>query len=177
MKGTTAFIGLGANLGEPRRALAWALDRLATHPQVRVVAVSSLYRSAPIDAGGPDFLNAVAQLQTTLDAPGLLHALHALEAEAGRQRPYLNAPRVLDLDLLSFGRELSHAAALTLPHPRLHLRRFVLEPLHEIAPGLTLPGLPPLGELRAAVQAQRVDREADGRSWWPCVRHAPAGRP
>lgn len=175
MSATTAFIGLGANLGAPRRTLGWALDRLAAHPQVRVVAVSSLYRSAPVDALGPEFLNAVAQLQTTLDAAVLLHTLHALEAEAGRERPYPNAPRVLDLDLLSFDREVRQGAALTLPHPRLHLRRFVLEPLHEIAPGLALPGLPPLQDLLRAVQAQHVAREAEGRGWWPGVRHTPGG--
>lgn len=167
MDGHTAFIGLGANLGDPRRMLGWALDRLAAHAQIRVRAVSSLYRSAPLDAGGPDFLNAVAQLQTTLDAPALLRALHALEADAGRERPYRNAPRVLDLDLLAFDQQVSHSTALALPHPRLHLRRFVLEPLLEIAPGLSLPGLPPLDELLRAVSSQAVQRVADGTPWWP----------
>lgn len=167
MDGHTAFIGLGANLGNPRRTLGWALDRLAENAQIRVRAVSSLYRSAPLDAGGPDFLNAVAQLQTTLDAPALLRALHDLEAQAGRERPYRNAPRVLDLDLLSFDEQVSDTDTLVLPHPRLHLRRFVLAPLLEIAPSLALPGLPPLAGLLRAVSSQAVQRVPDGTPWWP----------
>ena len=172
MSRVTAFIGLGANLGEPQRTLAWALQQLDANPQVRVVAVSHLYRSAPVDAFGPDFLNAVAQLQTSLDAPALMQLLLALERQAGRERPFRNAPRLLDLDLLAFDALQLHTEALRLPHPRLHLRRFVLEPLLEIAPALQLPGLPMLGERLRAVQDQAVQREPDNVNWW---RPAAAG--
>lgn len=128
------FVGLGANLGDAatqvRRALAW-LDEL---PGTRVRAASRLWRSAPVEADGPDFCNAVARLVTTLTAPALLAALQALEMRAGRQRPYRNAPRTLDLDLLLYGDGRIDSPWLTVPHPRLAQRAFVLVPLAEVAP-------------------------------------------
>jgi 2-amino-4-hydroxy-6-hydroxymethyldihydropteridine diphosphokinase len=130
----TAFVGLGANLGEPQRALADALAALARVPDTRLVRSSRVYRSAPVDAGGPDFLNAVAQLETRLTAPGLLAQLQAIEDAAGRERPYRNAPRTLDLDLLLYGSARIASARLTVPHPRLRERAFVLLPLQELAP-------------------------------------------
>jgi 2-amino-4-hydroxy-6-hydroxymethyldihydropteridine diphosphokinase len=107
------------------------LDRL---PRTRVSARSSLYRSAPVDAGGPDFVNAVVELQTGLDPLSLLGELQRLEAGAGRERPYRNAPRTLDLDLLRHGDAVLDTPQLSLPHPRLAERAFVLLPLAEIAP-------------------------------------------
>jgi 2-amino-4-hydroxy-6-hydroxymethyldihydropteridine diphosphokinase len=132
----SAFVGLGANLGDAQRALQQALAGLAALPHTRLVARSRIYRSAPVDAGGPDYLNAVAQLETALTAPDLLEALQALEAAAGRERPYRNAPRTLDLDLLLYGSARIASARLTVPHPRLRERAFVLLPLQELAPGL-----------------------------------------
>ncbi len=133
--GVTAYVGLGANLGDPRAALGQALVELGRLPRTRVVCVSSLYRSAPVDASGPDFLNAVAELQTALGPYELLTELQRIERAAGRERPYRNAPRTLDLDLLLYDRLEQDDPVLTLPHPRMRERAFVLLPLAEIAPG------------------------------------------
>ena len=132
-----AYIGLGANLGADLSAtLTEAALHLAALPGTRVVALSSSWRSAPVDAGGPDFLNAVVALETAL-APGeLLDALQAIEQAHGRERPYRNAPRTLDLDLLLYADLVLDTPRLTLPHPRLGERAFVLRPLLEIAPEL-----------------------------------------
>lgn len=130
----TAYVGLGANLGEPAQAVRDALAELQRLPGVSRLRASRLYRSAPVDAGGPDFVNAVAELETTLSAPDLLAQLQAIEARAGRERPYRNAPRTLDLDLLLYGAGCIDSAALTVPHPRMHERAFVLVPLAELAP-------------------------------------------
>jgi 2-amino-4-hydroxy-6-hydroxymethyldihydropteridine diphosphokinase len=130
----TAFVGLGANLGDAQRALQDALAALARLPDTQLVRSSRVYRSAPVDAGGPDYLNAVAQVQTRLGAPELLAQLQQLERAAGRERPYRNAPRTLDLDLLLFGDAYIDSVALTVPHPRLRERAFVLLPLQELAP-------------------------------------------
>lgn len=130
----TAFIGLGANLGDAHAALLGALQGLAALPQTRLVRSSRIYRSAPVAAGGPDYLNAVAQLETGLTAPALLQQLQGLEQAAGRERPYRNAPRTLDLDLLLYGDARIASAALVVPHPRLRERAFVLLPLQELAP-------------------------------------------
>lgn len=131
---TLAFVAVGGNLGDARATVVRALDDLATLPQTRLSARSSLYRSAPVDATGPDFVNAVAALDTGLDPEALLDALQQLEQEAGRLRPYRNAPRTLDLDLLSYGDLTLDTPRLTLPHPRMLQRAFVLLPLAEIAP-------------------------------------------
>ncbi|MEY5101053.1 MAG: hypothetical protein RJA36_3772 [Pseudomonadota bacterium] len=129
-----AYIALGANLGDARAAVRDALAALGQLPQTRLLRASALYRTAPWEASGPDFINAVAEVETTLSAPGLLRALQALELEAGRQRPYRNAPRTLDLDLLLYGDARIESAELTVPHPRMRERAFVLVPLAEIAP-------------------------------------------
>ena len=129
-----AYVGLGANLGEPVATLQAALCGLAATPGVEAVRASSFYRSAPVDAGGPWYVNAVAELDTTLTAPALLATLQALEQAAGRERPYRNAPRTLDLDLLLYGNARIDSPQLTVPHPRLWTRAFVLHPLHELAP-------------------------------------------
>jgi 2-amino-4-hydroxy-6-hydroxymethyldihydropteridine diphosphokinase len=133
----TIAIGLGANLGDARATLAWALLQLHTHPLVTLKQVSSLYRTRPLDADGPDYLNAVALLHTSLEPEALLQLLQDIELQAGRQRPYRNAPRTLDLDLLLYGQRVLNSPTLTLPHPRMHQRRFVLEPLAEVAPDIS----------------------------------------
>ncbi len=128
-----AFVALGANLGDAAQALRDALVALAAHPGIRVRRASSLYRTAPIESSGPDYLNAVAEIATTLTAPALLDALQAIEHAAGRERPYRNAPRTLDLDLLLYGDGRIDSHRLTVPHPRMWERAFVLVPLAEIA--------------------------------------------
>ncbi|MDM0024277.1 2-amino-4-hydroxy-6-hydroxymethyldihydropteridine diphosphokinase [Variovorax saccharolyticus] len=129
-----AFVAIGANLGDARETVRQAMDDLDRVPQTRVSARSSLYRSAPVDAGGPDFVNAVVELETGLDPQALLAELQRLEAGAGRERPYRNAPRTLDLDLLRHGDAVLDTPRLRLPHPRMAERAFVLLPLAEIAP-------------------------------------------
>ncbi|OGA98249.1 MAG: 2-amino-4-hydroxy-6-hydroxymethyldihydropteridine diphosphokinase [Burkholderiales bacterium RIFCSPHIGHO2_12_FULL_69_20] len=157
----TAYVGIGANLGDAPATVRAALAALAALPGCRLQQVSSLYRSAPVDASGPDFINAVVMLETTCSPPELLTTLQGVEQIFGRQRPYPNAPRTLDLDLLLHGQTLLQTPALTLPHPRLHLRAFVLQPLLELAPGLVAPGLGPLQPHLAGTADQRVQRLAD----------------
>ena len=151
------FVGLGANLGDARATLALALAELAALPQTQLVAVSALYRSRPVDAEGPDFINAVAELRTTLEPPELLLALQAIERAHGRERPYRNAPRTLDLDLLLFGQRLIDEPGLTVPHPRLHERAFVLRPIADLAPDLVHPRLGRLDGFRDRVADQAVE--------------------
>ena len=132
----SAFVALGANLGDSPATLRWALTAIAALTGTRLVRSSSLYRSAPIDSSGPDYINAVAEVATTLHAPALLAALQQIELAAGRERPYRNAPRTLDLDILLYGDASIHSPHLQVPHPRMRERAFVLVPLAEIAPGL-----------------------------------------
>lgn len=136
---TRAWIGLGANLGEREAALRQAVRAIAALPGTQVLRTSSLYRSAPVDAGGPDYLNAVAEIATRLEPHALLAGLQAIENGAGRERPYRNAPRTLDLDILLYGDQCIASPQLTVPHPRLHERAFVLLPLAELAPELVPP--------------------------------------
>ena len=136
-----AYVALGANLGDPAVTLRAALADLARLPDTTLVAQSSLYATTPVEADGPEYRNAVAALDTRLPALTLLRALQALEQAHGRQRPYLHAPRTLDLDLLLYGDTVMDTPALTLPHPRMHRRAFVLLPLLEIAPEITLPAV------------------------------------
>ena len=128
------FVGLGANLGDRQAALHAALAAIGQLPGTRVLRVSPLYGSAPVDAGGPDYLNAVAEIATTLAPQALLQALQAIEHSAGRERPYRNAPRTLDLDILWFGRQVIDTPLLTVPHPRMAERAFVLRPLADLVP-------------------------------------------
>jgi len=140
----TAYIALGANLGDARAALAQAALALGRLPLTQLGPVSSLYKTAPLagdasgeaPAPGNDYLNAVVALQTGLSAPALLDQLQRLEQQAGRERSYRNAPRTLDLDLLLYGSGSINSARLTVPHPRMGQRAFVLAPLAEIAPRL-----------------------------------------
>jgi dihydropteroate synthase len=161
----TIAIGLGANLGDARATLAWALQQLQAHPLVTLQQVSGLYRTRPVDAEGPDYLNAVALLQTSLEPEALLKLLQNLEHQAGRDRPYRNAPRTLDLDLLLYGQRVLNSPTLTLPHPRMHLRRFVLEPLAEIAPDFQVSGGGTIGEATKSLKDQKV-ATISAPGWW-----------
>ena len=152
-----AFIGLGANLGNSAATLDEAVRALTTLAQTRFLARSKTYRSAPIDAQGPDYLNAVVELETRLSADVLLRELQQIELTHGRDRPYRNAPRTLDLDLLLYADYLIATDDLTVPHPRLHERAFVLLPLHELAPELLIPARGRLSDLLPAVMNQRIE--------------------
>ncbi len=155
-----AFVGLGANLGDAPATLRQALAELAQLPQTAVVTASSLYCSAPVEASGPPYVNAVAELATMLSPLDLLRALQSIEQAHGRQRPYLNAPRSLDLDLLLHGQSVYSDAVLTLPHPRGHQRGFVLVPLCEIAPDLVWPSHGRVAELAMGITDQAIVRLA-----------------
>lgn len=157
--GVRCFIALGANLGDPLATVSAAIAALRSLPQTEFVAASSLYRTAPVGLRHqPDFINAVVEVLTVLPAPTFLAQLFDIEARFGRQRSVPNAPRTLDLDLLLYGDRVSSDAQLTLPHPRLHERAFVLAPLAEIAPLLTIPGLHSVSELLARCAGQRIER-------------------
>jgi 2-amino-4-hydroxy-6-hydroxymethyldihydropteridine diphosphokinase len=129
-----AYVALGANLGDPVAQLRQALHAMAQLPTTHVVRCSSFYASAPHEASGPEFVNAVAQLRTALDPQALLTALQNVENTAGRERPYPHAPRTLDLDVLFYGDQVLQTPTLIVPHPRWATRAFVLLPLHEICP-------------------------------------------
>lgn len=154
-----AYIALGANLGDARGTFEAAFEALDEMPATRLVARSSLYRTAPIGVSGqPDYINAVAALDTALSPEALLDALLALEARHGRTREYPLAARTLDLDLLLYGDRVLDLPSLQIPHPRMHLRAFVLMPLAEIAPALSLPGHGAVADLLRGVTAQQIER-------------------
>ena len=134
-----AFVGIGGNLGQARTTVLAAIDALAQLPQTQLIASSPLYGSAPLgeNAEGPNYVNAVAQLHTTLSADALLRELHRIEGAFGRARSYKNAPRTLDLDILLYGDTVCHTDTLTLPHPRMHERAFVLYPLFDLKPDIS----------------------------------------
>ncbi len=161
-----AYIALGSNLQQPRRQVEQALDQLAQLPQTRLLQQSSLYRTAPLDHNNhrseqPEFINAVAQVETGLAPLALLRALLAIEDCHGRERPYRNAPRVLDMDLLLYDEVIMNTAELTLPHPRMFERGFVLLPLAEIAPELNIAGHGTIAALARACPDQGVARIGD----------------
>lgn len=154
-----AYIGLGSNLGDPQATVGQALDALQRLPKSRLIAHSSLYCSAPVGLiSQDDFVNAAAQLETTLTANELLTELFKIEERFGRLRSYRNAPRTLDLDLLLYGDTVMESPTLTLPHPRLHERAFVLYPLLELDPKLTMPGLGAASALITACGDQRINK-------------------
>jgi 2-amino-4-hydroxy-6-hydroxymethyldihydropteridine diphosphokinase len=153
------FIGLGSNLADPVFQVSRALDALDNLPHTRVMLRSSLYRSAPVGyLAQPDFINAVAQLETELMPRALLAALLALEQECGRTREFCNAPRTLDLDVLLYDDLRHHEHGLTIPHPHMHLRAFVLQPLLEIAPDCVIPGVGPAAEAASHCAGQKLER-------------------
>jgi 2-amino-4-hydroxy-6-hydroxymethyldihydropteridine diphosphokinase len=155
----TAYIGLGSNQVGPRAQIDQAFAELDGLPATRLAARSPLYRSAPVDAPGqPDFVNAVAAVETELSAAQLLEALQAIESRHGRERNYRNAPRTLDLDLLLFGDTALASPTLTLPHPRMHERAFVLRPLLDLDPRAEIPGRGAARALLRACTAQAIER-------------------
>jgi 2-amino-4-hydroxy-6-hydroxymethyldihydropteridine diphosphokinase len=153
-----AYIGLGSNMGDASANVRGALTQLATLPQSRLAATSSLFRSAPIDAAGADYINAVARLQTTLPAMRLLAELQRIEQEFGRLRPYRNAPRTLDLDLLLYGEQQIANEQLTVPHPRLTERAFALLPLLQLDALIVIPGAGPAHAFAPGVAGQAISR-------------------
>jgi 2-amino-4-hydroxy-6-hydroxymethyldihydropteridine diphosphokinase len=147
-----ALVALGANLGDARARVLHAIEALGRLPHTRCVRSSPLYRTAPVEAQGPDFINAVVLLETTMTAPDLLLALQALEMAAGRERPYPNAPRTLDLDVITYGDACVSSPRLTVPHPRWLERAFVVHPLRDVAPERVSQ------DLLAAVSGQIIER-------------------
>jgi len=150
------FIGIGANLGDAKATVAMAIAALAHLPDTKLVAQSALFGSAPIDSSGDDYVNAVAELGTSLSATVLLQHLQAVELVHGRERPYHNAPRTLDLDLLLYGTEEIQTANLQVPHPRMTERAFVLLPLLQLAAEIHIPGKGRAQDFVAAVADQRI---------------------
>jgi 2-amino-4-hydroxy-6-hydroxymethyldihydropteridine diphosphokinase len=154
-----AYIGLGANLGDPQAQVRAAVAALGALPRTRLLASSSLYRSAPVGVGPqPDFVNAVAKVETSLSARELLEELLTLEARFGRERPSPGAPRTLDLDLLLYGDRVIEEPGLIVPHPRMHERAFVLLPLAEIESAVSIPRMGSVRTLLAACRGQQVEK-------------------
>lgn len=147
-----AFIGLGGNLGDAVETVRAAIHALGELPDTQRIAASSLYRTAPVGyLDQPDFINAVVWLRTALPAHILLQAIQSLELAAGRERSFQDAPRTLDLDVLLYGQQQMDTPDLSVPHPRMHQRGFVLIPLAEIAPDLLIPGQGAVQDLVAAL--------------------------
>jgi 2-amino-4-hydroxy-6-hydroxymethyldihydropteridine diphosphokinase len=154
-----AFVGLGANLENPVQQVSRAMTELDGIEHTRLLAASSLYRSDPVGyADQPHFINAVAKLHTGLSPHELLDALHVIENRHGRRRSVRNAPRTLDLDLLTYGVLVLQEQGLTLPHPRMHERAFVLMPLAELAPDVRVPGRGPIAQLLAQADRSGVEK-------------------
>jgi len=154
-----AYIGVGSNLDEPLQQVRAAIAELGELPRSRVTGRSSLYRSAPIGTGEqPDYINAVIDIATDLSPEGLLGELQAIEARHGRVRGERNAPRTLDLDLLLYDQAVIATPDLTVPHPRMHQRAFVLLPLAELAPIVIIPGHGAVDALLQGVAVQRIER-------------------
>ncbi|HYM47746.1 MAG TPA: 2-amino-4-hydroxy-6-hydroxymethyldihydropteridine diphosphokinase [Burkholderiaceae bacterium] len=155
----TAYIGLGSNQGDLVESLKAALDSLRSLEQSELAAVSPFYKSAPVEATGPDYINAVAKLETSLEPYALLLHLLDIELMLGRKRrgQKKNAPRNVDLDLLLLGDMIIQSTPLTLPHPRLHQRAFALKPLLDLAPEIRIPGQGAAGDFLQALSDQRVE--------------------
>jgi len=155
-----AYVGLGSNLDEPVTQVRSGIEALAALPRTRIDRCSSLYRTAPIGyAAQADFINAVCRIRTRLAAAELMERLLEIERRHGRVRiGPANGPRTLDLDLLLYGDWVSDAPSVTVPHPRLHTRAFVLVPLHEIAPALVIPGRGRVADLLGGCADQRIAR-------------------
>lgn len=157
-----AFVALGSNLNDPAAQVRAGARLLATIPDTHCLACSSLYRTAPVGyAEQPDFINAVCALETQLEAHTLMQALLEVEQAQGRRRDIPGGPRTLDLDLLLYDDVVCHELGLTLPHPRLHERAFVLYPLAELAPGLVIPGHGPVEDLLPGCRGQAIERLAE----------------
>ncbi|WP_343669959.1 2-amino-4-hydroxy-6-hydroxymethyldihydropteridine diphosphokinase [Paraburkholderia heleia] len=168
---TVAWLGIGANLGDARQTLKDAVVCLAQQHTLTVVAKSSLYRTAPIDAGGDDYYNCVVKIETGLDVRALLGLCQRVEHHFGRERPFRNAPRTLDIDILLYGDATIDETDLIVPHPRMTGRAFALVPLVEIDPELVIPGLGPASAFLAAVADQRIEKV---KPLCQCMGAAPA---
>jgi 2-amino-4-hydroxy-6-hydroxymethyldihydropteridine diphosphokinase len=154
-----ACVALGSNLDAPREQVARGMVEIGTLPETRLLKRSSLYRTAPVGfLEQPDFINAVVMVETALAPHALLDGLLAIERRHGRVREFLNAPRTLDLDVLLYGDLVLHEHGLTLPHPRMHERAFVLLPLAEIAPDAVIPGKGRVADLLHGCHDQRLER-------------------
>jgi len=161
----TAFIALGSNLNDPEQQVRNGLRELAALPETRLVSASSLYRSAPVGyREQPDFVNAVARIETSLQPRALLDHLLAIERRRGRVRELPNAPRTLDLDIVLYGDLVLHEPGLTIPHPRMHERAFVIVPLAEIAPEVTIPSRGSVRELMGSCDAASIVKLAGVRT-------------
>lgn len=158
MQAALAYIGLGSNLGDSIATIYRAVDSLENLPHTRVNTTSSLFLSAPYEASGNDFINAVVEIETTLSAEILLEHCQRIERLFGRERPFVNAPRTLDLDLLLYGHETINHASLILPHPRMTERAFVLLPLLEVAPAITIPGKGLASHYVSQLNQQRIEK-------------------
>lgn len=154
----TCYIGLGANLGDAETNVRAAIERLAALPDTRLAAQSSLFRSAPVEAAGDDFVNAVACIDTGLSPDAMLAALQGIEAELGRERSYRNAPRTIDLDLLLYGQQTIDRPGLVVPHPRMTERAFTLLPLLQLDPLISIPGRGPAHSFVPGVAGQTISK-------------------
>lgn len=152
------FLGLGGNLGDAKQTLKDAIICLAQNPHVEVISRSCYYKSAPIDATGDDFVNSVIAITTNLNPLTLLKLCQSVEDSFGRERPFPNAPRTIDIDILTYDKEEHNLPELTIPHPRMTERLFVLLPLLEIEPEINLPGFGPLKDLIAGLSNQRIEK-------------------
>ncbi|MEI7295463.1 2-amino-4-hydroxy-6-hydroxymethyldihydropteridine diphosphokinase [Paraburkholderia tropica] len=155
---TVAWLGIGANLGDARQTLKDTVVCLAQQHSITVLAKSSLYRTAPIDAGGDDYFNCVVKLDTRLAVRELLGLCHRVEHHFGRERPFRNAPRTLDIDILLYGGEIIDEPDLMVPHPRMTVRAFVLAPLAEVDPELEIPGKGRISDFLPGVADQRIEK-------------------
>lgn len=173
-----AYIGLGANLGEKVRTLSKAIEVIAALPDTERVVASSFYKTAPVDAAGDDYVNAVLAIKTKLSARELLHELQKIEAQFGRVRPVgiVNAPRTMDLDLLLYGNVESDDPELLLPHPRMRLRAFVLVPLKEILSGDFLLEGKTLNEWIGQIKNQRIERLLEKKEFCEASQLAKSGK-
>ena len=153
-----AYIGLGANLGDPKDTIRSAIEAIGALHATQSGKRSSLYLTAPIDADGDDYVNAVVEVHTQLTAHELLLALQKLEQNFGRVRTYQNAPRTLDCDVLLYDQQIIDTPNLSVPHPRMHQRAFVLIPLLEIAPDIIIPTIGPAHLLIASLGAQAIQK-------------------
>lgn len=156
MEATTTYVGIGANLGDSLQNVKCALDKLKTLPHSQLHSFSSLYKSVPVDAQGDDYINAVARLDTHLTAESLLAELQKIELLFGRQRPFINAPRTLDLDLLLYGQSEISTDILVVPHPKMMNRAFVLLPLLELDPAIYIPGVGLASSLMSVLTEQTI---------------------
>ncbi|MGE5651301.1 2-amino-4-hydroxy-6-hydroxymethyldihydropteridine diphosphokinase [Noviherbaspirillum sp. UKPF54] len=158
MSVSACYIGIGSNLGDAQAQVERAIARLGQLNGTRLAAQSSLFRTAPVDAGGDDYINAVACIDTQLTPEQLLQELQAIEQDFGRERPFRNAPRTLDLDILLYGTQVISSPALQIPHPRMTQRAFVLIPLLQLDPFLTIPGQGPAHAFVPSVAGQAIQK-------------------